>query len=42
VDGVCVVANPLYIHFMEFEEDRYFDLVMEALNDSVVNKHIHE
>ena len=41
VDGLCFIANHMYIHFMEFDEDKYFDLVMKSLHDSC-GKGIHE
>ena len=43
VDGCCAIVSPFYVHFMEFDEkdDRYLDLVMQALAESV-GKHTHE
>jgi hypothetical protein len=41
VSGLCVIASPLYIHYMEIEEDRYFDLIMQAIHESC-GKNVHE
>jgi hypothetical protein len=41
VNGICVLAQQLYVHLMECEEDRFLDIVMENLRDSV-GKQIHE
>lgn len=41
VNGVCIIAQSLYIHLLECEEDRFLDIVMENLQQSV-GKQIHE
>jgi len=42
VDGLLFIANHMYIHFMEFDDDKYFDIVMQALADNCGKGGMHE